>query len=410
MKSRTKFCSTAATLFVALAMPVCMAAQDNPSNNKHQKYAAAKRPGPYTGATWEDKQSPARAIDTSINDRHRDVRYRVTEIGVVPGEQYSYLPQGGSINNKGALAGFSFNLIGDFFLTALPFTWDHGILQPLPLLDGWPGAEALGLNDSGLVYGLASKLNEFGDIIQTPVVWRHGSPINLGFPAGYSFAVGFGINNRGQVAGYAVDFDKGVFNPFVWYQGQTTQLPLLPGAINGVAETLNERGVIGGYVDFGENPPPGTGALHSVVWIPKARGYDVLDIGGLDGYSVSVAFHINNRGEVIGFSDNAAGDTHAYLWTGGRLRDLGTLPGGGGFSEANCNNEHGQIVGESDRADGNRVISLWQNGRITDLNDLVPAGTPLLHTPGCINERGEITASTLNDDGSRQTFLLTPLH
>jgi probable HAF family extracellular repeat protein len=410
MKSRTWMWTAAVYLFTALATPVWTAAQDNQSNNKHQKYAAAKRPGPYTGATWEDKQSPARAIDTSINDRHRDVRYRVTEIGVVPGEQYSYLPIGGSINNRGALAGFSFNLIGDFFLTALPFTWDHGILQPLPLVDGWPGAEALGLNDSGLVFGLASNVNEFGDIIQTPVLWRHGSPTNLGFPAGYSFAVPFAINNRGQVVGYAVDFDRGVLNAFVWYQGQITQLPLLPGAVGGVAEALNERGEIGGYVDFGEFPPPGTGEFHSVLWIPKARGYDVLDIGGLDGYFLSVATHINNRGEVVGLSDNAAGDTHAYLWTGGPLQDLGTLPGGGGFSEASCNNQHRQIVGESDRADGNRVISLWQNGTITDLNDLVPAGTPLLHTPGCINERGEITASTLNPDGSRQAFLLTPVH
>ena len=89
MKSRTWIWTVVICLFAALATAsLARAAQDNQSNNKHQKYTAAKRPGPYTGTMWEDKQSPARAIDTSINDRNRDVRYTVTEIGVVPGEQY----------------------------------------------------------------------------------------------------------------------------------------------------------------------------------------------------------------------------------------------------------------------------------------------------------------------------------
>ena len=129
MKSRTWVWTLVVCLFTALAMPVWTGAQDNQSNNKHQKYAADKRPGPSRGTTWADKQSPARAIDTSVNDRSRNVRYTVTEIGVVPGEQYSFLPIGPSVNNRGALAGYSFNLIGDFFLTAVAFTWEHDVLH-----------------------------------------------------------------------------------------------------------------------------------------------------------------------------------------------------------------------------------------------------------------------------------------
>jgi probable HAF family extracellular repeat protein len=396
-------------LFTALATPVWTAAQNNQSNNKHQRYAG-KRPSPYMGIRSEDQQKPARGVDLSINNNKRDVPYTVTEIGVVPGEQFSYLPTQGSINNSGKLAGFSFNLIGDFFLTAVGFTWEHGVLQPLPLLSGWPGAAALGLNDSGLVYGVANNVDEFGDIVQTPVVWNHGSPTNLGIPAGYSTAIGLAISNRGQVAGYAVNFDTGALNGFVWYQGTATQLPLPPGAVGALAQAMNDSGEVGGFVDFGDFPPPGTGEFHSVLWIPKAHGYAVLDIGGLDGYFFSGVLHLNNRGDAVGYGDNAVGDIHAYLWTGGPQQDLGTLPGGEGFSEAICNNQKGQIVGESDRADGNRAIFLWQDGAMTDLNDLVPAGTPFLHTPGCINERGQITASTANPDGSRRAFLLTPAH
>jgi probable HAF family extracellular repeat protein len=356
-----------------------------------------------------DNQSPARAIDTSVNDRSRNVRYTVTEIGVVPGEQYSFLPIGPSVNNRGALAGYSFNLIGDFFLTAVGFTWDNGVLQPLPLLGGWPGAFAFGLNDHGLVFGVANNVDQFGDIVQTPVLWNQGSPTNLGIPAGYSTAAAQGINNRGQVVGYAFSFDTGGSNGFIWYQGQTTELPILPGAINGQASSINDRGEIVGVVDFGNFPPPGTGEFHSVLWAPKGRGYLVLDLGGFAGYFASSASFINNRGQLVGSSDNVAGITDAYLWTGGPLHDLGRLPGGT-FSTALIANQHVQVLGEGDRAYGNVVIFLWQNGTITDLNDLVPAGTPLLHTPGGINERGEIPASTLNPDGSRQAFLLTPVH
>ena len=196
------------------------------------------------------------------------------------------------------------------------------------MLSGWPGAFAFGLNDNGLVFGVANNVDEFGDIVQTPVLWNRGRPTNLGIPAGYSTATALDINNRGQVVGYAFNFDTGGLNGFIWYQGQTTQLPLLPGAINGHAQGINDQGEIAGYVDFGDFPPPGTGEFHSVLWTPKGRGYRVLDIGGFDGYFFSGALHVNNRGQVVGYGDNAAGDIHAYLWTGGPQQDLGTLPGG----------------------------------------------------------------------------------
>jgi len=47
---------------------------------------------------------------------------------------------------------------------------------------------------------------------------------------------------------------------------------------------------------------------------------------------------------------------------------------------------------------------------MTDLDDLVPLGTPLLTTPGGINDRGEITASASLADGSTISFVLTPIH
>jgi probable HAF family extracellular repeat protein len=278
------------------------------------------------------------------------------------------------------------------------------------LLSGWPGAFAFGLNNNKQVFGAANNVDSAGNIVETPVLWNQGSPIDLGIPAGYSSATANGINDRGQVVGNAFSFDRET--PFVWYKGQMKALPLLPGAVSGAVNGINDRGEIVGSVNFGSSPPPGTGEFHSVLWTPKGQDYLVLDLGGFEGYFVSSAGHINNGGKVVGFSDSAssAGNIHAYLWTGGPLQDLGTLPGGT-FSFTIWNNQRAQIIGGGDRADRNVVDFVWQNGIMTDLNDLVPAGTPLLGGlgPGGINERGAIAETALLPDGSAVAFLLTPV-
>jgi probable HAF family extracellular repeat protein len=283
------------------------------------------------------------------------------------------------------------------------------------LLSGWPGAFAFGLNNDKLVFGVANNFDSLGNLVETPVLWNGGSPTDLGIPPGYTSAFALGINDRGEVVGFACRGEGCAantitFNPFIWYKGQIAQLPLLPGGANGQANSINDKGEIVGFVDFGSSPPAGTGQFHSALWTPKGQNYVVQDLGGLPGYFFSQGSHINNGSQAVGASDNAAGNSHAYLWTGGPLRDLGTLPGGT-FSEAFGNNQSGQIVGDGDRADGNFVTFVWQSGIMTDLNDLVPLGTPLLNgSPGGINARGEIGATAFMPDGSSVVFLLTPIH
>jgi len=108
--------------------------------------------------------------------------------------------------------------------------------------------------------------------------------------------------------------------------------------------------------------PPGTGEYH---WTPQAAGYVVLDLGNFGGNFVS-GQHVNNRGQILGWASDAAGNAHAYLWEGGPLQDLGLLPGGT-FSQASWINQSAQIVGYGDRTDGNVVPFLWENGVMTDL-------------------------------------------
>jgi probable HAF family extracellular repeat protein len=89
----------------------------------------------------------------------------------------------------------------------------------------------------------------------------------------------------------------------------------------------------------------------------------------------------------------------AFAWNDGHLMNLGTLPGGS-FSFAYGINNRGQIVGVSengqfDKATGNPQFFavLWENGKITNLGTLGGMSS----FAGSINDRGQIMGVSLND-------------
>jgi len=105
------------------------------------------------------------------------------------------------------------------------------------------------------------------------------------------------------------------------------------------------------------------------------------------------------------------GDTthHAFLWTKDTgNQDLGTLPGIPG-SLANGSNNKGQVVGFSDDLNRNTVALLWQEGAMTDLNTLIPSNSHLFMLEALsINDRGQIAGFGKPTDGEHRGFLLTP--
>ncbi len=92
--------------------------------------------------------------------------------------------------------------------------------------------------------------------------------------------------------------------------------------------------------------------------------YEVIDLGKLSGMVNALATGINDRGQIVGFSENGRGISHLFMWQDGVMQDLGTL---GGLTFPTDINERGQVVGRSSIL-GWWYPFLWSDGVMTNLD------------------------------------------
>jgi probable HAF family extracellular repeat protein len=95
----------------------------------------------------------------------------------------------------------------------------------------------------------------------------------------------------------------------------------------------------------------------------------LIDLGTLGG-DFSFAYDINNVIIITGEADNQANHTHAFIWSPGNMRDIGTLAGGD-RSVGRSINESCQVAGESTY--GHRYATLAF--RFTEADGMVSLGT-----------------------------------
>jgi len=156
----------------------------------------------------------------------------------------------------------------------------------------------------------------------------------------------------------------------------------LPGGSWSESHGLNNRGQIAGFSSSGEG-------TRAVLW----SGGRIRNLGVLPGDLSSRANTINDVGTVVGASEGRTG-VHAFMWTpAGGMEALET-PEGGNYSEAFGINSAGQIVGSSGSSVGTRAVIWSKSTGLVDLNTLVEGAPPTLVLTGAvaINETGEIVA------------------
>lgn len=201
---------------------------------------------------------------------------------------------------------------------------------------------------------------------------------------------------------------------------------LVGAPVTGISEAngLNSSGIVVGQEDtvfpFFWQPSQPNGTVGTSTHLP------ILFTGSAP--AEATAFSVNNNGDIVGFSDalDASGTsvTRAVLWSGGTIRDLGTLipdpssPGNFlGNSSAIDINDSGHIVGSSDSVFGVRHAFLFDPavGIMRDLGSLVPfsmlPGTPDSSRATSINSNGDIVgvAAAIDATGNvvDRAFLLS---
>ena len=466
MKSRTLMTITAVVLFAALAVPVQLAAQNKPKQD---------RP-------------------------HQPHHYQLVDLGSTFGGPQSYFVPGSGdvfsgssvLNSGGTVAGFADTSMPDPF--APNFCWSNclvdysfqagssGVLTNLGALPGGGSSAPIWITANGLIAGTSENGQTDPLYAGFPqmhaVLWQQGQIMDLGTLEGGYQSEANAVNRSGQVVGSALSTIPDAnsmaaanfwyFNQpygyqqraFLWdKQNGMQDLGTLPGGTDAQALLINERGQVVGdsYTSSAPGACGGGFALTTGAFIwDKNNG--MRDLGGFGG-TCTVATNLNNEGQIVG-SSNLTGDqsSAAFLWENGSIHKLrGSL--GGDFTGAFALNDQGQAVGfgslsgdstfhatlwksvksitdlgviGSDQCsyasgintDGQVTGSsigdctaeeptfrafLWEDGSLFDLNTLIPPASALyLQLTYAINDRGEIAGTGVDASGNEHAFLLIP--
>lgn len=246
----------------------------------------------------------------------------------------------------------------------------------------------------GATLSLANGINSRGQIVGTSgsnaFLYSEFQMKNLGTLGGAT-SYAYGINRSGQVVGHA-DTKSGTTHAFLYEKGKMADIGTLGGS-NSFAYGINDAGQIVGQAQTT------SGTYHAFVY----QHGGMTDLGSFAGGN-STAYRINNNGIIVGSSYINATDFHAFSYQNGVMKDLGNGPGYTD-SEAFGINDKGDIVGYTETADASQVRGfIYKNGQLTNLPSL--GGNSSYAAD--INKRGVTAGYSQIGDGSFHSVAYVP--
>jgi probable HAF family extracellular repeat protein len=286
-----------------------------------------------------------------------------------------------AINIYGQVAGFSDT--SSTSGSARAFLWESATgMRNLNLIAGpngitaaslgWTLTSAWGINDNGQIVGCGQKSGQTSST--DAYLWERDAAenvsvqrVNLGIPQ-RGDAETRGINNAGQVAGSVPNVVSGQTWPYasLWQRdlnGVGYNVPLgLLGGIMSQAYGINKFAEVAGYATRAN------GYVNAFYWSDANNGVSdpgkMVSLGTLGGM-MSVAFTINDAGQVVGWAFDAAGAYRAFVWDAvNGMRDLNALSNVGStwlLKAAVAINNPGWIVGHGSFT----VISVGRGNKVT---------------------------------------------
>jgi len=230
--------------------------------------------------------------------------------------------------------------------------------------------------------------------------------------------VGWDFNNHGSIIGYIYDWQQDTSTPVAYHDGRITELPrLVPGGYAG-AHAINNRGQIVGDAEFhdGLARPYGTRGIRAVIW----SGGRIQNLGVLPGFHDSYAIDINDHGEAVGSCINWEGYA-AFIYRRGVMQPLPSPPGARHTFAHHINDSGDVLIAvtpwhyDTPLPYDPETYWLYSNGALHDLTPIVAQTTGwslrYLYLVD-MNDRGQIIGEASYDDGHGgaivQGILLVP--
>jgi probable HAF family extracellular repeat protein len=288
--------------------------------------------------------------------------------------------------NGGSTAALGINRSGQIVGSSggRAFYWQAGVMT-----DIGSGA-ATDINDVGQIVGTMP----FESDLSRAFLWQNGARQVLGLPHGYDDECWASrVNLKSQVVGTCDQSDIDASpsqTPTLWLNGLSSDLGSLGGGA-GSASDINDNGQVVGssYLSADDQCECDFGEQHAFLREPNGTMRDLGTLGGTRSWATAV----NAWSQVVGWSYTIpfSSARHAFLWEGGRLRDLGIE----GY--ASDINDNGQVVGYINiLGQAGYTAFVWYNGVTTALGSL-DGGPARAHA---INAGGQVVGESSRADGS----------